>query len=79
MLVIVGVLITGRLLYSSVDRIIRHVGSLCLGDDVPEFAVIVRIRSAFLYGNNNFPSDNCEDFPLFRVVSFFFMLDVCKF
>ena len=78
-LVIVRGIRPGSLLDTSLNRIVRHVVGLRLGDHIAELAVIVRVRTARLDSHNDLTSDHGKDLALLGVVLLLFMLYVREF
>ena len=71
--------IAGSFLYTSVDRIIRHICCFCLLNYLCELKVICRIRSAVFNCYSDLTTKDSKYFSLCCIVPFLFMFDVRKF
>ena len=71
--------VPGRFFDSPLNRIIGHVVCFCLGNDVPQLAVVFRIWSSFLDCHYDFSSDDGKYFASLGIIFFLFVLYICKF
>ena len=78
-LFVIDVLLAFCFLNCTLDRVVRHVRGLALGDDVAKLAVAVRVRAAFLDGNDELTAEFGKDLAALRVGLFFLMFNVGKF
>ena len=74
--VVICICISGSTFNTSFNGIIRHIVCFCFCDNIAQFTVIFRIRSAFFYCDYDFSTDNSENFSFFCIIFFFFMFDI---